>query len=198
MTHLSHQTVVIVAGAPGAGKSTVAERLALALPAAPVDIDVVFEPVVPLLAAQPREAVRAAVYESLAAIAEASLAAGFHVVVSAPFTLERQDRPAWERLEARLSSGGAAVALVWLHAPADLLLARLAARGAARDAAKLADPGSWLREVEPETPPVVPHVAVDALQPADEAAASILRELAERDRASSLANRGREACSSSA
>ena len=67
MPELRHQTVVIVAGAPGVGKSTVPFRIARALRAASIDIDAVFEPLVPLLAAQPRELVRTAIYESLAA-----------------------------------------------------------------------------------------------------------------------------------
>ena len=183
MPELRHQTVVIVAGAPGVGKSTVALRTALALEAASIDIDAVFEPLVPLLAAQPREFVRTAIYESLVAIAEASLPTGAHVVVAAPFTRERRDHLAWDRLSTRLSSSGAAAMLVWLHAPPELLLARLAARDAIRDADKLADPASWLREAEPEVPPVVPHIAMDATDTSKHAVEKILRELVERDRA---------------
>ena len=182
MPELRHQTVVIVAGAPGVGKSTVAFRIAHALGAASIDIDAVFEPLVPLLAAQPRELVRTAIYESLAAIAEASLPTGAPVVVAAPFTRERRDRLAWNRLAARLSSGGADVVLVWLHAPPEHLLARLAARGATRDSDKLVDPASWLREAEPEAPPNVSSIAVDATQTTDDAVEQILRELVDRER----------------
>jgi predicted kinase len=182
MPELRHQTVVIVAGAPGVGKSTVALRIALALEAASIDIDAVFDPLVPLLAAQPREFVRTAIYESLVAIAEASLPTGAHVVVAAPFTRERRDPRAWNRLATRLSSQGADVVLVWLHAPPEPLLARLAARGAARDAEKLVDPAPWLREAEPEVPPSVSYIAVDATQTTENAVEQILRELLDRDR----------------
>ena len=182
MPELRHQTVVIVAGAPGVGKSTVALRIALALEAASIDIDAVFEPLVPLLAAQPREFVRTAIYESLVAIAEASLPTGAHVVVAAPFTRERRDPLAWNRLRTRLSSRGADVVLVWLHAPPEPLLARLAARDATRDAEKLVDPASWLREAEPEAPPSVSYIAVDATQTTENAVEQILRELLDRDR----------------
>jgi predicted kinase len=182
MPELRHQTVVIVAGAPGVGKSTVALRIARAIGAASIDIDAVFEPLVPLLAAQPRELVRTAIYESLAAIVEASLPAGAHVVVAAPFTRERRDTLAWDRLAARLSSDGADIVLVWLHAPPEPLLARLATRGASRDAEKLVDPASWLREAEPEAPPSVSYIAVDATQTTENAVEQILRELVDRDR----------------
>jgi predicted kinase len=182
MPELRHQTVVIVAGAPGVGKSTVALRIALALEAASIDIDAVFDPLVPLLAAQPREFVRTAIYESLVAIAEASLPTGAHVVVAAPFTRERRDPRAWNRLATRLSSQGADVVLVWLHAPPEPLLARLAARNAARDAEKLVDPASWLCEAEPEAPPSVSYIAVDATQTTENAVEQILRELLDRDR----------------
>jgi predicted kinase len=183
MLELHHQTVVIVAGPPGAGKSTVAPRIARALGAAWIDIDATFSPIVPLLGPHPREVVRAAIYESLIAAAEAALEAGVHVVVAAPFTRERRDPDAWERLEARLSARGAVAELVWLHAPSELLLERLATRGATRDADKLADPASWLREAEPEAPPLGPHIAVDATDTEEHAVAQILRELGERVRA---------------
>ncbi len=201
MPELRHQTVVIVAGAPGVGKSTVASRIALALGAATVDIDTVFEPIVPLLAGQPQGAVRTAIYEAIAAIAEASLPTGAHVVVSAPFTRERRDPCAWDRLAARLSSRGAAVVLVWLHAPPESVLARLAARGEVRDSEKLVDPASWLREAEPEAPPFVSHIAVDATQTTERAVEQILRQLVDRDRVATRAA-GRfpsagEPCSSS-
>lgn len=189
MPELPQQTVVIVAGPPGVGKSTLAPRIAYALRAASIDIDSTFSPVVPLLAAHPREVVRAAIYESLVAMTEASLRAGVHVVLDAPFTRERRDPLAWDRLSGRLASRGAVTVLVWLHAPRELLLERLAARGATRDADKLADPASWLREAEPDVPPIVPHVAVDATEPTEQAVAKILRGLVERTRASG------EACS---
>jgi predicted kinase len=191
MPELRHQTVVIVAGPPGAGKSTVAPLLAHALGAASIDIDATFSPIVPLLGPHPRELVRAAIYESLVATAEATLAGGVHVVVAAPFTLERRDPVAWGRLSARLSSRAAAAVLVWLHVPRQLLLERLAARGATRDADKLADPASWLREAEPEASPTIPHIAVEATGTVEHAVEQILRELVRRDRATPAYLQGR-------
>jgi hypothetical protein len=104
-------------------------------------------------------------------------------VVAAPFTRERRDPDAWERLAGRLSARGAVAELVWLHAPSELLLERLATRGATRDADKLADPAPWLLEAEPEAPPLSAHIAVDATDAAEHAVEQILRELGERARA---------------
>jgi predicted kinase len=182
MPQLRQQTVVILAGPPGVGKSTVAPLIAHALGAASIDIDATFSPIVPLLGPHPRDVVRAAIYESLVAMTEASLEAGVHVVVAAPFTRERRDPVAWERLSARLSARAAVAVLVWLHAPRELLLERLAKRGEPRDADKLADPASWLGEAEPDAPPSVPHIAVDASDTTEEAAEQTLRELVARDR----------------
>ena len=200
MPELHQQTVVIVAGPPGAGKSTVAIPTASALGAALIDIDATFTPVVPLLGAHPPTVIREAIYESLVASAESSLLAGIHVVVAAPFTRERRDGRAWERLSTRLSSRGAAARLVWLFAPYQVLLDRLAARDATRDLAKLADPSTWLREAEPEAAPVVPHIAVDSTGLPEQSVEAILRELVERDRslAGGVAGRSGETCSSSA
>jgi predicted kinase len=197
MPELRHQTVVIVAGPPGVGKSTVAPAIAHELAAASIDIDATFSPIVPLLTEHAREAVRDAIYESLVATIESSLQAGVHVVIAAPFTRERREPRAWDRLSTRLSSCGAEAVLVWLHAPRELLLERLATRGATRDADKLADPASWLREAEPEAPPAVPHIAVDATDEPRQAVDRILRELVDRDRASADLRSSIEACSSS-
>lgn len=200
MPELRQQTVVIVAGPPGAGKSTVAPSVARELGAALVDIDATFGPVVSLLAAHPLKVVREAIYESLVTTTESSLLAGVHVVVAAPFTRERRDSHAWGRLSTRLRSQGAEAVLVWLFAPRQVLLERLAARDATRDSGKLADPASWLREAEPEVPPVVPHIAVDGTEAAEHAVEQILRELVERDRAATvqLAGGSGEPCSFSA
>ena len=51
--------------------------------------------------------------------------------------------------------------LVWVHADSATLRARLAARGEARDAGKLADFDAFVTRMRPTEPPVVPHLAVD-------------------------------------
>ena len=178
MTKIRNQTVVVVAGPPGSGKSTVAAAVARALRAALIDIDVTFSPIVPLLAEHPRSVLREAIYAGLTDSAVAAAQTGVDVVVAAPFTRERRDPRAWEELRDRFAEAGAEAVLVWLRVPEATLLERLAARGAARDAPKLASPAAWLRETQPGTPPSVPHIELDGTPAADVAACALLAELA--------------------
>ena len=67
---------------------------------------------------------------------------------------------------------------MWLRVPEGTLLERLAARGAERDAAKLANPADWLREASAGTPPSVPHIELDGTPAADVTACALLAELA--------------------
>ena len=178
MTDIRNQTVVVVAGPPGSGKSTVAAAVARALRAALIDIDVTFGPIVPLLGEHPRSVLREAIYAGLVDTAAAAAQTGVHVVIAAPFTRERRDPCAWEELRDRFAEAGAVTVLVWLRVPEATLLERLAARGAARDATKLASPAAWLRETRPGTPPSVPHIELDGTPAADVAACALLAELA--------------------
>jgi mannitol-1-/sugar-/sorbitol-6-phosphatase len=192
MTEIRNQTVVIVAGAAGSGKSTVAAVAARALPAALLDIDVTFGPIVPLLAGHARTVVREAIYEGLAETAANAAQAGASVVIAAPFTRERRDPHAWERLRERCAEAGAEAVMAWLRVPDAMLLERLAVRGAGRDAAKLANPAAWLCEATPEVPPTVPHIELDGTRPAGETARALLAALAARE------GKARAACSFSA
>jgi predicted kinase len=190
MTENRNQTVIVVAGAAGSGKSAVAAVVARALPAALLDIDVTFGPVVPLLAGHSHAVVREAIYEALVETAAQAAGLGASVVIAAPFTRERRDPPAWQRLADRCADAGAEAMLVWLHVPEATLIERLAARGAPRDATKLANPAEWLRESSPEVPPNAPHLELDGTRPADLTADALLAELAAR------AETVRAACSS--
>ena len=193
MTDIRNQTVVVVAGPPGSGKSTVAAAVARALQAALIDIDVTFGPIVPLLGEHPRSVLREAIYAGLVDTAAAAAQTGVHVVIAAPFTRERRDPRAWEELRDRFAEAGAVTVLVWLRVPEATLLERLAARGAARDATKLASPAAWLRETRPGTPPSVPHIELDGTPAADVAACALLAELASpREKCRPVT---REACS---
>jgi predicted kinase len=190
MTEIRNQTVIVVAGAAGSGKSTVAALVARALPAALLDIDVTFGPVVPLLAGHSRAAARAAIYEALVDTAVHAARAGASVVIAAPFTRERRDPRAWERLCDRCADAGAEAVLVWLRTPEATLIERLATRGAGRDAAKLANPAEWLREATPEVPPTAAHIELDGTRPAEAMARALLAALAART------GEARAACSS--
>jgi predicted kinase len=194
MTEIRNQMVVVVAGPPGSGKSTVAAAVARALGAALIDIDVTFAPIVPLFGEHPRSVLREAIYAGLTDTAVAAAQTGVHVVVAAPFTRERRDARAWGELRDRLAEAGAQAHLVWLRVPDATLLERLAARGAGRDASKLANPADWLREASPGTPPSVPHIELDGTPAADVAACALLAELASLGE--NCRPMTREACSS--
>jgi mannitol-1-/sugar-/sorbitol-6-phosphatase len=189
MREIRNQTVVVVAGAAGSGKSTVAAVAARALPAALIDIDVTFGPIVPLLAGHSHRVVRGAIYEALVDTAANAARAGAHVVIAAPFTRERRDPLAWEQLCERCAEAGAEAVLAWMRVPGATLIERLAARAADRDASKLANPAEWLREASPETPPNVPHIELDGTRAVDVTARALLAELAARE------GKARAACS---
>lgn len=156
---------VLITGAPATGKSTVGRLVAGALGAALLDQDVVTGPLVDAIGADldgpSGRALRAARYESIVATAEDCLTVGVSVVLVAPFTAERSDAGAFRALETRFAAAGATTTLVWLTAPADVLVARMTRRGAGRDTAKRANPDAYFGPGL-LVPPVVPHLAVEA------------------------------------
>ncbi|MFG1922138.1 AAA family ATPase [Cryptosporangium sp. NPDC048952] len=152
-------------GAPATGKTTVGRLVAGALRAAILDQDVVTGPFVvgADLDGAAGAALRAARYESILATAADCLSVGTSAVLVAPFTTERSDSGAFGVLVERFAAVGASTTLVWLTAPADILIARMSSRGAERDAGKLADPSAYFRAGLLDAP-AVPHVRIDATQ----------------------------------
>ncbi len=157
-------------GAPASGKSTTAVALGREIGAAVLDQDSMTNPLVDVIMksmgtsdyADPRVATltRDARYECLLQVASDCLRGGVSVILIAPFTAERADAEAWERLESRLGDAGGQVHLVWIRLEPGLLIERLVARGATRDADKVADPDGYLASVD-LNPPSVRHIEVD-------------------------------------
>jgi predicted kinase len=174
---------LLVCGPPASGKTTLARVLAEHVGACLLDLDVVTgaltEAVGKLVGSTDLDSpafagdLRAARYECLVAAAEDNLRLGRPVVLVAPFTAERTSPRAWQSVRDRMIAAGGRPNLVWLRVSRDELVRRLRARGADRDAAKLADPDSFLLN-HSVAAPVVEHVAVDALDNVSDQVARIL------------------------
>ena len=164
----------MVAGAPGAGKSTIAALLAerLSPPGAVLDKDALFSGfVAEVIAAHGRphseregpwydEHVKVHEYGGMTAAAAQIRGSGVPVVLVAPFTQALRE-PGWfDAWVPRL--GGQPVHLVWVRLDPALLNARLVARGRARDAGKLADFDAFEARMRSDSPPIVAHRCVDA------------------------------------
>jgi len=164
--------VWVVAGAPGAGKTTVAGLLAARLDPHPavLDKDTVYGSfAAAVLAAAGREPgeregdwydrnVKVHEYQGLTATAREIRGYGCPVLLVAPFTGQIRDPGAWSAWAGRL--GGGAVRLVWVSCDPAVLRDRLLARGSERDGAKLAAYAGFVDRMRPDEPPPMPHFAI--------------------------------------
>ncbi|MGA8044967.1 MAG: AAA family ATPase [Dermatophilaceae bacterium] len=166
-------TVWVVAGAPGAGKSTVADGLRRLLRPSPalLDKDTIFAGFVDEVrraharSEGEREGpwydahVKVHEYAGMTAAAAQIRASGCPVLLVAPFTTQIRDLHAWTEWVAAL--GGDPVRLVWVGVDARVLRERLTRRGSPLDSGKLGDWDAFVARIRPDTPPPAPHVRID-------------------------------------
>lgn len=107
-------------------------------------------------------------YSGMTAVARQIRRVGTPVLLDAPFTGQIRDPERWARWVVEL--GGEPVRLVWVRCGVELLRERLEERRRPQDAGKLADFAAWTARMQPDVPPPVPHVPVDARATASELA----------------------------
>jgi predicted kinase len=170
---LERPVVLLIGGYAGSGKSELARMVARETGWAILDKDTLTRPVVEaaleVLGVSPHDResetyltkVRPREYEALTAAIEEQLECGNSAIASAPFIREFQDLSWIHRIQATCTALGAEVVLVWVRCDPDSMHTYIRRRGAARDAAKLADWEGYISRIDLGFEPPVDHVVIE-------------------------------------
>lgn len=162
---LSPPALILVCGAPGAGKSSLARALMCRLAAAWLNSDAVIEPFFP----HDRDSgafvrARPDFFAGLYTLARLNLETGNSVLLDVPHVSQMRDSKWRRRMRAICRATGADLVCLKCVASPDALRRRLRARNAKRDRVKL---GRWqqhLDELPPDFPVPFPHAVIDMEQ----------------------------------
>ncbi|MGC5330668.1 GntR family transcriptional regulator [Micromonospora sp. DT62] len=191
---LKRPNVVLVGGYPGSGKTELGRILARETGWPMLDKDTLTRPVVEAAlefighSPNDRESdeylnqVRPREYEALAAAIHENLLCGNSVIATAPFIREFGDEAWISRTEAVYQDMGAKTVLVWLYCDKEVMHTYVRRRGAARDAAKLANWPQYISGIDVDFRPPRPHHLVDNCasgRPLQEQARGLLDEILE-------------------
>ncbi|HEX6359535.1 MAG TPA: AAA family ATPase [Actinophytocola sp.] len=165
--------VVLIGGYAGSGKTELGRVLARLTRWAMIDKDSITRAVVEAALStiglsphdrespQYRNVVRPAEYEALLMTTEENIECGTSCIVTAPHVSEFAD-PAWcKRTRSALASRGAKVQFVWVSCDPETMHRYIRKRGAARDAAKLADWDAWIGSLDLNLRPATEHLIID-------------------------------------
>jgi predicted kinase len=177
---LSPPALILVCGAPGVGKSTLARALMCRLAAVWLNSDAVIEP----FFGDDRDSARFKrarpdFFEGLYAVARMNLETGNSVILDVPHVTQMRDAAWRRRMQTMAKANGARLAVLKCVAGGETLKRRVRARGAKRDRVKLGRWAAHMAEHPPDFPVPLPHAVIDMEQSLGRAARAALAHILE-------------------